>query len=262
MPISRRLFLAGLGATFCARPALAAQSFNYGPAMLDLYPVAQPGAPVAVYVHGGGWRIGSRRRVENKPAFFNAMGWHFVSIDYRMLPEAPVETQAADVASAVQWVRDHARDFGGDGRRIALLGHSAGAHLVALTAMTGQAGRLAGLICDDVNMYDVPMTAKLWGGRLYGLFADAFGDDPQRWAALSPANHVGKAPLMPVLVAWSDGDQRRLTSRAFAARLEKAGARVQTFDGVGYSHRQINVGIGADGDTGITGAVRAFVATL
>jgi acetyl esterase/lipase len=55
-----------------------------------------------------------------------------VSLDYRLLPQAPVEQQADDVASAVAWVQAHAAEWGANKRQLVLMGHSAGAHLAGL----------------------------------------------------------------------------------------------------------------------------------
>lgn len=262
--MNRRTFLASaaaFAASFAAFRPARAQTLSYGPAELDIHPAGK-GAPVVVNVHGGGWRIGSRRRVEDKPAFFNRLGWTFVSIDYRMLPEAPVEVQKADVAAAVGWVRANAESFGADGRHILLMGHSAGAHLAALAAMDGSAGPLAGLFCNDGQVYDVAAFAALQGGRLRGLWLDAFGDDPARWPALSPAQHAGRHKLPPTLIAWSGMRGRDALSIDFARRIRAAGGRATTFDGAAYSHMSINRQLGAKGDAGITAAVAAFMRTL
>ena len=77
-----------------------------------------------------------------KPTLFTQAGYCFVSINYRLSPRPasndparikfPVHEQ--DVASAIAWVHDHIKDYGGDPTRIALAGHSAGAQLAALVS--------------------------------------------------------------------------------------------------------------------------------
>src|SRR5690348_308237 len=90
------------GASAAGRPVQPEpQTFDYGPAELDLY--AADGAtklPVVFFVHGGAWRFGQRSQVGAKPGFLLANGFVFVSIDYRMLPQADVATQASDVEKA------------------------------------------------------------------------------------------------------------------------------------------------------------------
>ncbi|RWF13661.1 MAG: alpha/beta hydrolase, partial [Mesorhizobium sp.] len=138
----RSLVLASLAAMLPAEafPAWLRQpkTVDYGPAKLDIY--AADGArdrPVLLFIHGGAWRIGSRGNVNGKPGFLLANGFLFVSIDYRMLPDADVATQAADVERAYAYVRANIASYGGDPDRIAVMGHSAGCHLAALTGLRG-----------------------------------------------------------------------------------------------------------------------------
>jgi acetyl esterase/lipase len=110
----------------------------YGPdgrQRLDVYLPASGGQarPLLVMVHGGAWRMGSKQAanvVDNKLAHWLPAGVVLVSLDYRLLPQSPVEEQADDVARAVAWVQAHAT-VGADGRQLVLMGHSAGAHLAA-----------------------------------------------------------------------------------------------------------------------------------
>ncbi|TIV63143.1 MAG: alpha/beta hydrolase, partial [Mesorhizobium sp.] len=82
------------------------QTLDYGPAKLDIYaPAGAKNLPVVFFVHGGAWRFGKRSQVGSKPDFLLANGFVFVSIDYRMLPEADVATQAGDVEKAYAYVR-------------------------------------------------------------------------------------------------------------------------------------------------------------
>ena len=76
--------------------------------------------PFAIFIHGGGWRIGDRSRVGTKPAWFRAHGWAFASLGYRLLPDAPVETQARDIADGIRALRRDAARLGFDPDRILL----------------------------------------------------------------------------------------------------------------------------------------------
>ena len=90
--------------------------------------------PVLVFVHGGGFRGGSRSGQpypDNIPAWAVHEGMVAVSIDYRLAPENLWPAGANDLSSALQWVRTHIARYGGDPDRIVLLGHSAGANHVA-----------------------------------------------------------------------------------------------------------------------------------
>jgi acetyl esterase/lipase len=107
---------------------------------LDVYTPdpMEDGAPVMVFVHGGGYRVGdkaSSKDLDPKPEYFTSkLGYVFVSTNYRLLPEGRYPTNVQDVANALAWVSDNIADFGGDPDRIFLMGHSAGAGLVAQVA--------------------------------------------------------------------------------------------------------------------------------
>jgi acetyl esterase/lipase len=120
---------------------------GYRPLELDLYlpearsRTSEP-APVVVYLHGGGWRRGSRR--EPLPVlgagFYErlaAEGFAVAAIDYRLSGEARFPAPLDDVRTAIGWVGEHAADYGLDSGRVFLWGDSAGGHLALLAALTG-----------------------------------------------------------------------------------------------------------------------------
>ncbi|MCW5698088.1 MAG: alpha/beta hydrolase [Bauldia sp.] len=101
---------------------------------LDLYePVApKPDAPVIVYIHGGGWRAGSRRYHRFVADAFTSAGYAVAIPDYRLYPEVTFPAFVEDTAKAVRWVHDNLRDADGAARPLVLMGSSAGAHIAAL----------------------------------------------------------------------------------------------------------------------------------
>jgi acetyl esterase/lipase len=262
MMIDRRtLLLASLAAflptdTFASSRAQSPQTLDYGPAKLDIYgPEGASGLPVVFFVHGGTWQFGKRSQVGAKPAFLLANGFCFVSIDYRMLPEADVATQAADVEKAYAYVRANIARYGGDPNRIVGMGHSAGCHLIALTGMRGRLPGVVGLILDDTRAYDLSALEK--SGGMVRAYARVFSD-PSQWAALSPASYVDGRKHPPTFIAYSRADGRDEQSRAFAERLRATGTQVTLFDGSAYTHMSINHDFGEDGDA-LTAAALAFL---
>ena len=91
-----------------------------------------------IWVHGGAWQIGDKAQVQAKPKAFNERGYVLVSVNYRFHPAVTYKEQAGDIAQAIRWVNDHAREHGGDPGRVFLMGHSAGAHLAALVGTDGR----------------------------------------------------------------------------------------------------------------------------
>jgi acetyl esterase/lipase len=253
--IDRRTFLFGsavglAGAGLYLRailPAAAAPILNvsYGPNKLDIYPVANPGAPVVAYVHGGAWRLGSRGSVGSMPGYFNGIGYTFVSIGYSL--NTNVGSQAAEVGRAVAWIKGNIATYGGDGERVALMGHSAGCQLSCLATLSGLAPPVRALIANDTAAYDVAYLAEINHGRLPFLYAQPFSDR-SKWRQWSPYNFASGAAGMPVLVAWSGGENRDLVSRRFADALAAGGHPVTRFDGASYSHLSIRNAVGKRGD--------------
>lgn len=102
--------------------------------LLDVYaPATKPAepVPVVVWVHGGGWRGGSKDGV-NRSLPILATGYGLVSVGYRLSGEAVFPAAIADVKAAVRWVRANAARYGFDPARLGAWGSSAGGHLVAL----------------------------------------------------------------------------------------------------------------------------------
>lgn len=101
---------------------------------LDIYaPATKPESPipVIVWVHGGGWRNGSKAGVGRSLPILSK-GYGLVSVEYRLSGEALFPAAIADVKAAFRWVRANASTYGFDPARMGAWGSSAGGHLVAL----------------------------------------------------------------------------------------------------------------------------------
>lgn len=93
--------------------------------------------PVILWVHGGGWRFGDRNLSPNLSRWFAERGFAMVSFDYRLSDEVKFPEPVADVKTAVRWVRSVAAEYGLDAEAIGLWGSSAGGHLSACAALSG-----------------------------------------------------------------------------------------------------------------------------
>jgi len=238
------------------------QTISYGSDALQVLDVwrakdAKGPAPLVVFVHGGGWKRGSKDNAtgQYKPQHYPAEGYAFASINYRLVPGATVEQQAADVAAAVKALVDRADSLGIDRRRIVLMGHSAGAHLVALVGTDETYLRRAGLGFADIAgvvpidgaAYDVPAQMKDGPPIMQATYKQAFGDDPARQKALSPTLQAAapNAPQFLLLhVQRPDGVRQ---GEALEKALDAAGARVErgSFPGEGMQgHAEINRRLG------------------
>lgn len=104
---------------------------------LDLYlpAVSNRRAPVVVWIHGGGWKSGSKDRCP--VTFLTDRGFAVASINYRLSTVAPFPAQIEDCKAAIRWLRANAHTFGLDRERFAVAGASAGGHLAALVGASG-----------------------------------------------------------------------------------------------------------------------------
>jgi len=103
---------------------------------LDLYLPAQPKGPLLVWIHGGGWRAGSKGNPPGLAVVKNGVA--VASVEYRFSQDALFPAQIEDCKAAIRWLRAHARDYGYRDDLVAAWGASAGGHLVALLAVTGK----------------------------------------------------------------------------------------------------------------------------
>jgi acetyl esterase/lipase len=220
-----------------ARQVAKGVSYGEGPRQkLDVYAptgVAQGPRPVIVFFYGGSWNSGSRGGYGFVGRALAARGFVTVIPDYRLVPEVVYPGFVLDGASAVRWVRAHAKDYGGDGDRIVLAGHSAGAYIAAMLAVDDRwlgADRaavrgLAGL----AGPYDfAPFTV--------GASIQAFGDwrnpaetQPVTWAG------AGDPPAL-LLAGEKDTIVRPRNSDKLAAKLRAGGVPVEVkrYPGIGH----------------------------
>jgi acetyl esterase/lipase len=241
-------------------PGTVEHSYGTDPRQrLDLVkPAGVARAPVLLFVHGGGWSIGDKAHAApEKSRWANAKGWAFASTNYRLVPQATVESQAADVASAVAWLRANADRQGLDADRIVLMGHSAGAHLVALVGTDPQYLRAAGVPMGAVNGvvlldgagYDVPTKASAEMNIVKPMYEAAFSKDPKRQAALSPTRHAAAPNVARWLVLPIERRQdSQAQSRVLADALNRAGASAVVVAVPDESHGSLNKGLGEAGD--------------
>lgn len=241
------------------------QTIDYGGDPLQKLDVwraknAATAAPLIVFVHGGGWSRGSKDNAtgRRKAVHYPEQGYAFASINYRLVPSATVEQEAQDVANALKALLDRALMLGIDKRRVVLMGHSAGAHLVALVGTDERYLRaaglsfadLAGVVPIDGAGYDVAAQMADAGGFMKPMYQQAFGTNLHRQQTLSPTSHA-EAPNAPrfLLLHVQRPDAVRQT-KALATALGSAGTdvEVQQLPGFGLrGHMEINRRLGDPG---------------
>lgn len=263
-----------LGLVLCADLACAAapkpvltRDVKYGADRLQSFDVYAPagakGAPIIFMVHGGAWRIGDKsndRVVEGKVAHWVPKGFAFISANNRLMPDADPLEQARDVATALAFAQAHAAEWGADGARIVLMGHSAGAHLVTLVATSAELRSIPrpwlATISLDTATLDVVETMH---GDHYRLYDVAFGRDETFWTRTSPLAQLTRDAPPFLLVCSTRRSDSCPQGDAFAAKAKSLGVRAEILQ-KDFSHREINQRLGSD--AAYTAAVDRFLASL
>jgi arylformamidase len=226
---------------------------------LDVYAPEGRDHPIVIWIHGGAWRIGDKAHVQAKPKAFNERGYVLVSVNYRFQPAVAYKEQAGDIARAIRWVHDHAGEFGGDPRRIFLMGHSAGAHLAALVGTDGRylakvelkLSDLSGIVLLDGAGYDIPRQIKQSAlPRAKTMYTTIFTADEAKQKEASPITHVAKGKGIPPFLILHVASRRdsKAQSDGLATALREAGVESKVVPAEGKTHATINRELGQPDD--------------
>jgi acetyl esterase/lipase len=258
MPISKRQFfnavgLGGIGALLAACNTLAlfntftpkekgvrrvATDVAYGPDPRQKYDVYAPSTgrdlPVLVFIYGGNWASGSKHDYSWMGHALAAMGYVVALPDYRLVPEVHYPDFVSDCALAFKHIARHAADYGGDGSRLAVSGHSAGAYNAAMVTL------------DPEFRGDLDIKAFVGISGPYDFYpfnvrasADAFGAYPKPMDT-QPVSYARKLDTH-ILLMQSRADKVVGTHNAINldARLKAAGTDVRLKLYNGLSHQDM-----------------------
>ena len=225
----------------------------HGDVRVRLYrPESDTPVPVLLYIHGGGWTMGS---IDGGVDYLvrdivRTIGIAVASVDYRLAPEHKFPIPVEDSQAALAWLRDNASDLGLDLSRIAIGGDSAGANIsAAITHLDrGNATPLAAQVLlfpateyaiyrpswmENANAPLLTTADTIWFWGQY-LRTEADRTDPRA----TPANADSFADLPPALVVVAGHDPLRADGLHYAALLDSAGTPLEiarfegSFDGV------------------------------
>ncbi|MFM2448965.1 MAG: hypothetical protein RIS44_1415 [Pseudomonadota bacterium] len=240
--------------------------------------------PAVVLIHGGAWMFGQRSELRSLQFMLAKEGFVAISVDYRLAPQAVFPAPLHDVQCAVRWLRSQAAAQAIAPDQISAWGHSAGAHLAAMLAVTANRADLQGAgqviggtgsakpnnsamttnshvhaVIAHSGIYDLvaalDQNQTLPSDARRGAVALAGGDDVQslRAASVSSFAHPQSAP---VLVLHGDHDRVAPLSQALQLHdaLQASGARSQLLVVPGAGHNDL----GAQGP-GVLAEVVAFL---
>lgn len=216
-------------------------------------PVRPIGAQVLLFIHGGGWLLGSRATHDVICSVLSGLsGVHILSIDYRLAPEHPFPAALDDCWAATEWSMNNAKELGLDPRQIGIGGDSAGGNLAAVTALRARDEGLD-LACQFLlypaldPRLDTESVRRLGDG--YGLSSiemryfwsqylgdDGDASDPQA----SPLRASSLSGAAPAVIVSAEYDILRDEAEQYAARLLSEGVPVTSWRARGMPHAFLN----------------------
>ncbi|MGH7276070.1 MAG: alpha/beta hydrolase [Candidatus Rokuibacteriota bacterium] len=215
----------------------------YGPSpgeALDIFPAPGPGpAPVHVFIHGGYWH-----RLDKADFSFVARGLlpagaAVVVINYALIPAVPMDDLVRQCRASIGWVYRNAASFGGDQNRIAISGHSAGGHLVAMLMSTdwpafdGLPADVVKAGCGISGLYDLEPIRRCYLNEILKL-------SPGAAQVNSPIHHppVRSGPLL-LAVGGLEGPEYHRQTHTLAEVWGSRGLRCEVLDLPGHHHFSI-----------------------
>ncbi len=219
-------------------------------------PNAKLPCPIILYIHGGGFTLGSINSYNDLcRSLCHRGGVVVVSVDYRLAPETKYPGGLDDCFAALKWTAEHASEIGGDPARISVAGDSAGGNLsAALSLRVRDSG--GPRIARQILIY--PGTNAACDTASYYNFATGYGVTREQaiyfynWYLSSPAERElpyvsplraeNLRNLPPALIVTAQYDIARDDGEAYAARLHEAGVPVKLTRYLGMTHGFVNMG--------------------
>lgn len=225
-----------------ARDVALLESTNYGDAASQKMRVYGPkressdtARPVIMFVHGGSWASGDPDNYGFVARALVPKGFVTVLAGYRLYPDAVYPDMLEDTAKAIMWTRDNIARHGGDPDNIILVGHSAGAYNVVMTALDQQWLAAEGMLFDEQENGRIngPITGVIGLSGPYDFFPfdsdstkNSFGNasDPK---STQPVNVVrGDAPPMLFIHGEKDTTVLKRNTIELNKRITAAGGSV------------------------------------
>ena len=172
-------------------------------AFAQTYKVYEPKAaaasmPTLVFLHGGAWIGGDLSQYEDGARAYNLKHVRVVLANYRLAPKFKHPAPVDDLDAVL-------KKLPADYSRIYLMGHSAGAHLIAFWNTAHTDARVRGFIGIE-GIYDIPKLVKVWPSYRGSFISAEFGPDASKWAAASPAALPARSKV-PWLLIHSEKDE-------------------------------------------------------
>lgn len=210
---------------------------------LDIFPAARADAPVFVFLHGGYWRAFSSKDFSCVALGLQPLGITTVVVNYSLCPWVTIDEITRQVRAAVAWTLRHIGEHGGNPKRVAVGGHSAGGHLGAMCLETPWA-----------EAYGLPPDPLAAAVLISGLYDIA----PLRYSYLQPLIqlddgvirrnsplHAIRACPTPTLITWGGDESEEFArqSSAFHTAWQAAGNHSELVAQPGANHYSVTQGL-------------------
>lgn len=187
--------------------------------------------PAAILVHGGGWVAGDKQQYITyvfEP--LSKAGFAWFSINYRLAPQYQFPAPTDDVEQAIRYIRENARKYNIDAERIALIGESAGGHLVSYVGARNRPGSQVAAVVSLYGIHDFITAAMEWKPfpqevlELFGI-KQVNAETAQLLIKASPVMYVSKdMPPFLLIHGSKDEDVPYDQSVEMCARMKQAGS--------------------------------------
>ncbi|WP_197065231.1 alpha/beta hydrolase [Massilia sp. 9096] len=209
--------------------------------------------PVMVYYHGGGFVIADTKTYDASPRALAKMAKAImVAVDYRQAPEHKFPAAPNDAYAAYLWTTQHAAEFNGDPKRVAVGGESAGGNLATVVSMMARDKKaqmpvhellVYPVVDNDMNTpsYQRNANAKPLDKPMMAWFFKHYGADPASPYAL-PMKAASLKGLPPATIVAAEIDPLMSEGRAYAEKLKKDGVKVDYKLYKGVTHEFFGMG--------------------
>ena len=197
--------------------------------------------PAIVYIHGGGWRSGSRGQFRRHAAYMATIGFVGATIEYRLSGEAKYPAAVEDSQAAVRWLRANAAKYNIDPQRVGAAGQSAGGHLAALLGVSADPAVQVQAVAAFNPILDLAAAAETSpgeaGSAVTSFLGASYAENPELWREASPLAHVSKqsAPML-FLHGTADATVPHAQSVTMRDALIKAGVAAELYSVEGAGH--------------------------
>ena len=208
---------------------------------LDLFvPQGRDAVPLLAFIHGGYWQSLDKGDFSYLAPPFLEAGIAYASINYDLAPQVHIPEIVRQTRAALAWLYRHAPDYGVDGERLHLAGHSAGGHLTAMALATdwsdspalgpGLPGDLVKGGCSVSGVYDLEPIRLSYQQAVVDI-------DPETVAHITPLGNL-PARQVPLILALGSEETEEFHRQqaAFLAAWRGAGLSVEVVALGGRNH--------------------------